>query len=45
MKVCLTSIFEVGVLCSVEMPRECIDISVAIKQLHLARDSLLRHEQ
>ena len=36
MEVCLTAIFEVGILCSLEMPRERIDISVAIKQLQVA---------
>ncbi|XP_063943045.1 probable LRR receptor-like serine/threonine-protein kinase At3g47570 [Daucus carota subsp. sativus] len=45
LEVCLTSIFEVGILCSAEMPRERIDISVAIKQLHVARDKLLERRQ
>ncbi|XP_017254410.1 probable LRR receptor-like serine/threonine-protein kinase At3g47570 [Daucus carota subsp. sativus] len=45
LEVCLTSIFQVGILCSVEMPKERIDISVAIKQLHAARDKLLQHIQ
>lgn len=45
MKVCLGSVFEVGVLCSVEMPRERIGISVAIKMLRVARDKLMRCEQ
>ncbi|KAL8112597.1 hypothetical protein AgCh_020064 [Apium graveolens] len=42
MEACLTSVFEVGILCSVEMPRERIDIGAAVKQLQLARDKLLR---
>ena len=42
---CLTSVFEVGILCSVEIPRDRIDISVAIKQLHVARDKLLQCKQ
>lgn len=45
LEVCLTSIFEVGILCSAEMPGERIDISVAIKQLHVARDKLLERRQ
>ncbi|KAL1834409.1 hypothetical protein ACET3Z_004060 [Daucus carota] len=45
MEACLASIFEVGILCSVETPRERIDIGVAIKQLHVARDKLLRRRQ
>ncbi|XP_074326898.1 putative LRR receptor-like serine/threonine-protein kinase At3g47570 [Apium graveolens] len=43
MEICLALIFEVGILCSVEMPKERICISFAIKQLHLARDKLLLH--
>nr|XP_017227679.1 PREDICTED: probable LRR receptor-like serine/threonine-protein kinase At3g47570 [Daucus carota subsp. sativus] len=39
---CLASIFEVGLLCSAEIPRDRIDISVAIKQLHVGRDKLLQ---
>ncbi|XP_074326889.1 putative receptor-like protein kinase At3g47110 [Apium graveolens] len=42
MEACLTSVFEVGILCSVEMSRERIDIGAAVKQLQLARDKLLR---
>ncbi|XP_074373084.1 uncharacterized protein LOC141713521 [Apium graveolens] len=42
---CLTSIFEVGILCSKKTPRKRIDISVAIKLLHVARDKLLRCKQ
>ncbi|XP_074355241.1 uncharacterized protein LOC141693951 [Apium graveolens] len=42
MEVCLASVFEVGVLCSVERPQERIDISVAIKMLQVARDKLMR---
>ncbi|XP_074335404.1 receptor kinase-like protein Xa21 [Apium graveolens] len=45
MQECLTLIFEVGILCSVEMPRERLDTSVALKQLHVARDKLLQHGQ
>lgn len=45
MKVCLASVLEVGVLCSVEMPSERIDIDFAIKQLYLARDKLQWHMQ
>ncbi|XP_074333128.1 putative LRR receptor-like serine/threonine-protein kinase At3g47570 [Apium graveolens] len=41
-EVCLASIFEVGILCSEETPRKRIDISVAIKLLHVARDKLLQ---
>ncbi|KAL1827720.1 hypothetical protein ACET3Z_006132 [Daucus carota] len=41
-EVCLTSIFEVGILCSKEMPRERIDISVAIKHLNVARENYLQ---
>lgn len=40
-EVCLALIFKVGVLCSIKMPRERLDISVAIKQLRVARDKLL----
>ncbi|KAL8157664.1 LRR receptor-like serine/threonine-protein kinase EFR [Apium graveolens] len=42
LEVCLASILEIGVLCSVETPRERIDISVAIKKLHIARDKFLQ---
>lgn len=42
MEVCLASIFEVGILCSEETPKNRIDISVAIKQLNMARDKLLQ---
>ncbi|WOG85760.1 hypothetical protein DCAR_0104953 [Daucus carota subsp. sativus] len=42
MEVCLASIFEVGILCSAEEPQKRIDISVAIKLLHAARDKLLQ---
>ncbi|XP_074352040.1 LRR receptor-like serine/threonine-protein kinase EFR [Apium graveolens] len=42
MEACLSSIFEIGVLCSFERPRERIDISVAIKKLYVTRDKLLR---
>lgn len=41
MEECLASIFEVGILCSEETPRKRIDMSVAVKQLHAARDKLL----
>lgn len=41
-ELCLASIFEVGILCSLEMPRERVDISVAIKHLNVARDKLLQ---
>lgn len=41
MEVCLTSIFQVGILCSVEKPKVCIDISFALKQLLGAIDLLL----
>ncbi|XP_074326150.1 uncharacterized protein LOC141664156 [Apium graveolens] len=41
MEACLTSVFQVGILCSVEMPSERIDIGAAVKQLQLARDKLL----
>nr|XP_017240485.1 PREDICTED: probable LRR receptor-like serine/threonine-protein kinase At3g47570 [Daucus carota subsp. sativus] len=43
LEVCLTSIFKVGILCSDEMPKERIDIGIAFKQLHAARDKLLQH--
>ena len=43
LEVCLASIFQVGILCSLEMPKQRIDISVAIKQLLAARDKLLQH--
>ncbi|WOG85533.1 hypothetical protein DCAR_0104724 [Daucus carota subsp. sativus] len=42
---CLTSIFEVGILCSQVTPRKRIDISVAIKHLHVVRDKILQHSQ
>ncbi|XP_017231335.1 probable LRR receptor-like serine/threonine-protein kinase At3g47570 isoform X2 [Daucus carota subsp. sativus] len=42
LEVCFASIFEVGILCSVETPKSRIDIGVAIKKLHIARDWLLR---
>ncbi|KAL1818051.1 hypothetical protein ACET3Z_020625 [Daucus carota] len=42
MEVCLGSIYEVGILCSQEMPQNRIDIGVAIKQLHVAREKLLQ---
>ncbi|WOH07384.1 hypothetical protein DCAR_0726814 [Daucus carota subsp. sativus] len=42
LEACLTSIFEVGLLCSEETPQKRIDTSVAIKQLHVARDKLLQ---
>ena len=42
MEVCLELIFEVGILCSEVTPGKRIDISVAIKQLHVARDKLLQ---
>lgn len=38
-KDCLNSVFKVG---SVETPRERIDIGGVVKQLHLARDKLIR---
>ncbi|XP_074336328.1 putative LRR receptor-like serine/threonine-protein kinase At3g47570 [Apium graveolens] len=41
LEVCLTSIFEVGILCYKETPAKRIDISVAIKLLHVARDKLV----
>lgn len=40
MEVCLASVFEVGILCSVETPKDRIGISAAIKLLHVARDRL-----
>ncbi|WOG85387.1 hypothetical protein DCAR_0104575 [Daucus carota subsp. sativus] len=43
LEACLASIFQVGILCSLEMPKERIDIGIAIKQLHAARDNLLQH--
>ncbi|KAL1834385.1 hypothetical protein ACET3Z_004036 [Daucus carota] len=43
LEACLASIFQVGILCSLEMPKERIDIGIAIKQLHAARDKLLQH--
>nr|XP_017251650.1 PREDICTED: probable LRR receptor-like serine/threonine-protein kinase At3g47570 [Daucus carota subsp. sativus] len=42
LEVCLASVFEVGILCSQEMPQRRMDISIAIKQLHAARDKLLQ---
>ncbi|XP_063942071.1 probable LRR receptor-like serine/threonine-protein kinase At3g47570 isoform X1 [Daucus carota subsp. sativus] len=42
MEVCLESIFEVGLLCSEELPQKRIDISVAIKKLHIAKEKLLQ---
>ena len=45
MEVCLESIFEVGLLCSEEMPQSRIDISVAIRKLHIARDKLQQHRR
>ena len=42
MEVCLASIFEVGISCSEETPRKRIDISVAVKQLQMARDKVLQ---
>ncbi|XP_017247023.2 probable LRR receptor-like serine/threonine-protein kinase At3g47570 [Daucus carota subsp. sativus] len=45
MKVCLTSIFEVGILCSEELPQKRIDINVAIKRLQAAQDTVLQHRQ
>ncbi|XP_063942070.1 probable LRR receptor-like serine/threonine-protein kinase At3g47570 [Daucus carota subsp. sativus] len=44
-EVCLASVFEVGILCSEVTPGKRIDISVAIKRLHLARDKLLQRRQ
>ena len=45
-EVCLTSIFEVGILCSKEMPRERIDIGVAIRHLNVARENYVQqHSQ
>ncbi|XP_074332709.1 uncharacterized protein LOC141670660 [Apium graveolens] len=40
MEVCLASVFEVGILCSVETPKDRIGISAAIKLLYVARDRL-----
>uniref|UniRef100_A0A166FX38 Serine-threonine/tyrosine-protein kinase catalytic domain-containing protein n=1 Tax=Daucus carota subsp. sativus TaxID=79200 RepID=A0A166FX38_DAUCS len=45
MEMSLTSIFEVGILCSEEMPKNRIDISVAVKQLLATRDKLVQHNQ
>lgn len=45
MEACLSSIFEIGVSCSFERPRERIDISVALKKLYVTRDKLLRRGQ
>lgn len=45
MEVCLALIFEVGILCSEDTPRKCIDISVAIEKLHMARDKVLQSIQ
>ena len=41
MEECLASIFEVGILCSEETPRKRINMSVAVKQLHAAREKLM----
>ncbi|WOG91023.1 hypothetical protein DCAR_0310271 [Daucus carota subsp. sativus] len=41
LEVCLALIFEVGILCSLEMPRERMNITAAVKQLYTARDKLL----
>lgn len=42
MEVCLKSVFEVGILCSVATPKERMDISFALKQLLVARGKLLQ---
>lgn len=42
MLTCLTSIFEVGILCSDENPQKRIDMGVALKKLLVARDQLLQ---
>uniref|UniRef100_A0A7N2LED4 non-specific serine/threonine protein kinase n=1 Tax=Quercus lobata TaxID=97700 RepID=A0A7N2LED4_QUELO len=39
---CLILIFGIGVSCSVESPRERMNISDVVAQLHLIRDNLLR---
>lgn len=44
-EVCLALIFEVGILCSRETPRERITINAAIKKLDVARDILLRRQK
>ncbi|XP_074336397.1 uncharacterized protein LOC141673546 [Apium graveolens] len=44
-EICLTSIFEVGILCSEQTPAKRIDISVAIRLLHIARDKLVQRRQ
>ncbi|KAL8110013.1 hypothetical protein AgCh_025937 [Apium graveolens] len=41
-EVCLALIFEEGILCSEVMSQKRIDISVAIKQLQAAKDTLLK---
>ncbi|KAL8107667.1 hypothetical protein AgCh_024175 [Apium graveolens] len=41
----LASIFEVGILCSEDTPRNRIDIGVAIKQLQMAREKFLQGRQ
>ena len=45
MKDCLALILEVGIVCSVERPSERIDINVALKKLHVAREKLLLHKE
>ncbi|KAM4107665.1 hypothetical protein ACJW30_04G161600 [Castanea mollissima] len=40
-KECLISMVKVGVACSMELPQERWDISKAISELHLVRDSIL----
>ncbi|XP_074335665.1 putative receptor-like protein kinase At3g47110 [Apium graveolens] len=45
MEICLTSIFEVGILCSEQTPAKRVDISVAIKLLHVARDKFVQCRQ
>lgn len=40
MEVCLASVFEGGILCPVETPKDRIGISAAIKLLHVARGRL-----
>ncbi|KAL8127570.1 putative receptor-like protein kinase At3g47110 isoform X2 [Apium graveolens] len=42
MEICMITIFEVGILCSKEIPTERIDMGVAIKRLNGARDKLLQ---
>ena len=39
---CLILIFGIGVSCSMESPRERMNISDVVAQLHLIRDKLLR---